>query len=145
MAYIVNSRIIRAECTLKTQPKKLRIVFEGSFGSYFITPGLSFDMENQSDMQELDLLMQITDVMGQGWQSQLVNKEVRLMIDFEEPERGSCTIAIKAIGHRKYQKFEDGDDDLWIVLNSGRQLLYEEQAQRTIQLMEEQKAKKANK
>ena len=142
MAHIINSRIIRAEFTLKTQPKKLWILFEGNFGSSFITPGLTFTMDDKNDMQELDLLMEITGVMGKGWHSQLVGKEVRLMIDIIEEGRGSYKVATKAIGHREFKSFEKGDDDLWIVLNSGRQLLYEEQAQRTIALMEEQKSKK---
>lgn len=142
MAHIIDSRIIRAESTLKTQPKYLWILFEGNFGSYFMTSGLSFSMDNTYDMQELDLLMELTDVMGKGWQSQLVGKEVRLMVEFAEESRGSCKIDIRAIGHRKYNEDEEGDDDLWIALNSKKQLLSAESAIEAIHKMDEEKNNK---
>lgn len=89
-------------------------------------------------MQELDLLMEITGVMGAGWQSQLVNKEVRLIIDFDEIDRNDFRIAVKAIGHKKE---EIGDDNLFLVLNQKHTLVTEETA---MKIITEEKAKENN-
>ncbi|MCI9086996.1 MAG: hypothetical protein HFJ32_00295 [Clostridia bacterium] len=146
MLKTINSQIIIADSTLRTTPKKLRLVFKGAFGSYFVTPGLSFSLEDGNDMQELDLLMEITGVMGEGWQSQLVNKEVRLIIDFNEIARNDFRIAIKAIGHKENKdddkdKDKDEDDDLFLVLNTKHTLVTEETA---MKIITEEKAKENN-
>lgn len=140
MLKTINSQIIIADSTLRTTPKKLRLVFQGTFGSYFVTPGLSFSLEDGNDMQELDLLMEITGVMGAGWQSQLVNKEVRLIIDFNEIARNDFRIAVKAIGHIKTED-DDEDDDLFLVLNTKHTLVTEETA---MKIITEEKAKENN-
>lgn len=129
MLKTINSSIIVADSTLKSNPKKLRLVFQGACGSYFVTPGLSFSLENESDMQELDLLMEITGVMGEGWQSHLKGKEVRLIIDFDEIDRNDFRIAVKAIGHKKE---EIGDDNLFLVLNQKHTLVTEETAMKIL-------------
>ncbi len=138
MLMTINSSIIVVDSTLRTIPKRLRFVFQGTCGSFFVTPGLSFSLENEDDMQELDLLMEITGVMGAGWQSQLKNKEVRLIIDFNEIDRNDFRIAVKAIGHKKE---EIGDDNLFLVLNQKHTLVTEETA---MKILTEEKAKENN-
>lgn len=125
----IDSKIIVADTTLKTNPKMLRLIFQGTYGSYFLTPGLSFSLEDKADTQELDLLMEITGIMGDAWQSQLVNKEVRLIIDYEEISRSNFRVEVKAIGHRQEDFM---DDDLFIVLNSGLQLVNKATAMKII-------------
>lgn len=125
----IDSKIIVADSTLKPDPKTLRLIFQGTYGSYFLTPGLSFSLDDTSDTQELDLLMEITGLMGEAWQSQLVGKEVRLIIDYEEISRSNVRIEVKAIGHR-LENFMD--DDLFIVLNSGQQLVRKATAMKII-------------
>lgn len=139
MLKTINSHIIIADSTLKTTPKKLRLVFKGTFGSYFVTPGLSFSMNDENDMQELDLLMEITGVMGEGWQSQLLGKEVSLIIDFTEIDRNDFRIALKAIGHKEDEG--SGEDNLFLMLNKKHTLVTKETA---MKILTEEKAKENN-
>lgn len=125
----INTHIILADSTLKSNPKRLYLIFEGTYATYFRTPGLSFSLEGRLDVQELDLLMEITGIMGEGWQSQLVGKEVRLLVDITTIDRSDIRIAVKAIGHKEE---EDGDDDYFLVLNSNRQLVSKETALKLI-------------
>ena len=123
--YTMDSRIRVVDATLGTHPQRLHFVFEGTCGCFFLTPGLAFSLEDEADMQELGLLMNITGVMGAGWQSELLDKEVRLIVDFDEIDRTDFRIAVKAIGHKKEER---GDDDHFIVLNSGLQLVSQDKA-----------------
>lgn len=125
----INTRVILADSTLKSNPKKLLLIFAGTYATYFRNPGLSFSLEGKLDVQELDLLMEITGVMGEGWQSQLVDKEVRLLVDVATIDRSDTRVAVKAIGHKVE---EDGDDDYFLVLNSNCQLVSKATAMKLI-------------
>ena len=130
MLKTIDSRIEVADTLLRGSDKKLYLVFKGSRSTFYRTSGISFSLNNKSDdAQELDLLMEITGVMGEGWQSQLVDKRVRLIVDINEIDRSDITIKIKAIGHHWE---EDGDDDYFLVLNSKKQLVSQETAMKLI-------------
>lgn len=135
----IHSHIIIADSTLRTNPKRLRLVFQGTFESYFVTPGLSFSFENENDMQELDLLMEVTGVMGDGWQSQLIGKEVDLIVDLTEIDRNDFRIAVKAIGLKRSD--ETTSYNLFLILNKKHTLVTEETA---MQILMEENAKEDN-
>ncbi len=125
----IHSQILLADSTLKSESKRLYLIFQGTYSTYHRNPGLSFSLADKSDAQELDLLMEITGVMGEGWQSQLVDKEVRLLVEVNVIDRSDTRVIVKAIGH----KLEvDGDDDYFLVLGKEKQLVSKQTAMKLI-------------
>ena len=119
-----------ADTLLKGDDKKAYVIFAKSRASFYRNCGISFSLRSGSyDAQELDLLFEIMGVYGDGWQSQLVGRRARLIIDIKELDRSDVRIKVKAIGH---QQEEDGDDDYFLVLNSRKQLVSHETAMKMI-------------
>ena len=108
-------------------PKKFHVIFDGASETDFLRPGVSFVYGDSQDMQQLDLLMEITNVMGKKWSHQLIGKPVRLIVDFCPLGKDDYRITPRAIGHPT--------DDQFVVLNTNYQLLSEAEAMKIIKEM----------
>ncbi|MCI9177167.1 MAG: hypothetical protein HFJ28_00930 [Clostridia bacterium] len=108
-------------------PKKHHIIFDGASETDFLRPGVSFIYGDPQDMQQLDLLMEITNVMGKKWSHQLIGKQVRLIVDFSPLGKDEYRIKPLAIGHPT--------DDQFLLLNTNYQLLTEAEAMKIIKAM----------
>lgn len=130
MLLTTNTQIFMAQSAQKPFPPKLYIGFKGTCDTYFCNSAISFDWSNSDDLQELDLLCQIVGITGEvQWESQLVGKRVRLIVEVTRVSRTEIRVVPKAIGHKKDK---DGDDNYFIVLNSKRELVTHEKAMELI-------------
>lgn len=130
MLFTINTHIFMAQSTCKPLPPKLYVGFKGTSDTYFCDSAISFDWTNADDLQELDLLCQVTGIVGEvQWESQLVGKRVRLIVDVTRKSRTETQVIPKAIGMRKQK---NGDDSHFIVLNSKRELVTHEKAMEII-------------
>lgn len=121
MLFIINTYIFMAQSAQKPFPPKLYIGMKGTNDTYFCDSAVSFDWTSTDDMQELELLRHITGIVGEvQWDSQLVDKRVREIVDVTRKSRTEIQVIPKAIGMRKQK---NGDDDYFIVLNSKRELV----------------------
>lgn len=113
--------IFMAQTAQKPLPPKLYVGIKGTLDTYFCDSVISFDWANADDLQELDLLRQITGIVGEvQWDSQLVGKRVRVIAEVNRKSRTEIQVIPKAIGHKKEK---NGDDNYFIVLNSKRELV----------------------
>lgn len=125
-----NTPIFLAQTAHKPRPATLYVGAKGTKDTYFCDSVISFDLTNINDLQELDLLCQITGITGDvQWESQLVDKMVRLIVEVRRVSRTEIKVIPKAIGHKKEK---NGDDDYFIVLNSKRELVTYEKAMEII-------------
>lgn len=130
MLITINTHIFMAQSAQKPLPPKLYVGFKGTQDTFFCDSAVSFDWTNTDDLQELDLLRQITGIVGEvQWDSQLVGKRVRMIVDVTHKSRTEIQVIPKAIGQKKEK---NGDDDHFIVLNSKRELVTEEKAMEII-------------
>lgn len=130
MLFTINTPIFMAQTARKPFPPKLYVGFKGTHDTYFCDSAIAFDWADINDLQELDLLCQITGITGEvQWESQLVGKRVRLIVDVTKVSRTEIRVIPKAIGHKKEK---NGDDDYFIVLNSKRELVTHEKAMEII-------------
>lgn len=130
MLLTISTHIFVAESAQKPLPPKLYVGFRGNHDTFFCDSAISFNWADANDLQELDLLCQITGIVGEvQWESQLVGKRVRLIVDVVRESRTETRVIPKAIGHKKEK---NGDDDYFIVLNSKRELVTHEKAMEII-------------
>ena len=130
MLFTISSPIFMAQTAQKPFPPNLYVGIKGTPDTYFCNSVISFDWSNPDDLQELDLLCQITGIVGEvQWESQLVGKHVRMIVDVTRKSRTEIQVIPKAIGMRKQK---NGDDDYFIVLNSKRELVTHEKAMELI-------------
>lgn len=105
---------------------KLLIGIKGNADTYFRSAFIALDWSNANDMQELDLLTEITGITGEvKYESELVGKRIRLIADVTRESWTKVEVTPYAIGHKKEK---NGDDDYFIVLNSKRELVSEKSA-----------------
>lgn len=124
MLVIIDSKILTADASLRTAEKKVYLLFEGAYATQLLNPGTSFSLCDDRDNQELDLLMELTGIMGTGWLSQLVGRKVRLIVYVKEEDRKTYRLSLEAIGHPT--------EDLFIRLNSGLPLCSADEAMKYI-------------
>ena len=130
MLFTINTQIFMAQSAQKPFPPKLYVGFKGTRDTYFCNSVISFDWANINDLQELDLLCQIIGITGEvQWESQLVGKRVRLIVEVTRVSRMEIRVIPKAIGHKKEK---DGEDDFFLVLNSERELVTHDKAMEII-------------
>lgn len=149
-----DSRIRQVGTFLKVNPRKFHIIFKESSECFFLNPGIALNWTDALDMQELDIILQILKISGNGWQDELIGKKAHLIVDCKEAEDGTLSAAIKAIGRpkKKHKKTKDkrmneADDtlktsgnsdnedslnDLFLILSSGVQLVSKERAMEII-------------
>lgn len=127
---IFSTHIFMAQTAQKPLPPRLYVGIKGTHDTYFCDSVISFDWANADDLQELDLLRQITGIVGDvQWDSQLVGKRIRVIAEVIRKSRTEIRVIPKAIGHKKEK---NGDDDYFIVLNSKRELVTYDKAMELI-------------
>lgn len=132
MLFTTSSRIFMAQTGWdQVNGQSILLVgIDGNIDTHFHPAFIAFSLSKTDDMQELDLLSEITGITGEvKWESQLVGKRVRLIVDVVRESWTKVEVIPYAIGHKKEK---DGDDDYFIVLNSKRELLTEEKAMELI-------------
>ncbi len=152
----INSRIRQVGTFLKVNPKKFHIIFKSTSESFFLNPGIALNWTDELDMQELDIILQLLDISGNGWQDELLGKKACLIVESKEHDDGTLGIEIKAIGRpeKKQKKTKDKKNQeakdtqktdidvneeenslngMFLVLNSGVQLLPYEKAMELIE------------
>ena len=117
MLFTINTHIFMAQSAQKPHPPKLYVGFKGTPDTYFCDSVISFDWANADDLQELDLLRQITGI------------RVRVIAEVSRKSRMEIQVIPKAVGHKKEK---NGDDDYFIVLNSKRELVTYDKAMELI-------------
>ena len=149
MIHKLNSGIRQVGTFLKINPKKFHIIFKSTSESFFLNPGIALNWTDELDMQELDIILQLLGISGNGWQDELIGKKACLIVESKENDNGTLSIEIKAIGRpeKKQKKTKekknqedtkkadnDVDEDennlngMFLVLNSGVQLVPYEKA-----------------
>lgn len=124
MLITTSTRISGAGTTPTYPAAQVHIGFGSNSDTFFRSSGVSFSLKNLDDVQQLDLLGEITELTQQSgyyWVSQFVGKRVRVMQELTGVGTKDIKVEPKAIGHPT-------DDDLFLVLNSGSQLVSKEKA-----------------
>ena len=109
---------------------KLLIGTKGNKDTHFHPAFIALDWTNANDMQELELLTEITGITGEvKYESELIGKTVRLIADITRKSLTKVDITPYALGHKKEKS---GEDNFFLVLNAHRELLSEEKAKELI-------------
>lgn len=135
MVKTINTHITKVDSLDKDGNVSVFLVFAGTPETYYLNPCLAFWSDNSQDMQELDLINHVLGNMGAHWHSLLLNQQVRLIVDPDATTRNEFSIKTLAVGHKKNDEEDETetfDDDQFVLLNSGMQIMTQSEAYRHI-------------